>query len=280
MARNRVEPFTDKQVELVTTFADQAVIAIENARLLTETREALEQQTATAEILQVINRSPGNLAPVFGAMLEKGVRLSEAAFGLLCTFDGESFRTVAMHGVPSPYAEYLARTSLPFALGSGPARILAGERYHTVADFTGDPLTLSGDPHRRALVELGGARSGAAVPLRKDTALLGTFLVFRPQVRPFTEKQIALLENFAAQAVIAMENARLLTETREALEQQTATAEVLQVINSSPGNLAPVYDVILEKARKPVRRPDRQPGALRRRAVPGGCAARNSGTIP
>ena len=155
-----------------------------------------------------------------------------------------------MYGVPSAYADHLSREPFSFAPGSGPASILAGQPFHTVLDLATDPLTLSGDPTRRALVELGGARSGAAVPLRKESALLGIFLVFRPEVKPFSDKQIALLQNFAAQAVIAMENARLITETREALEQQTATAEVLQVINSSPGDLAPVFEVILEKAHK------------------------------
>jgi GAF domain-containing protein len=235
-----------------STLADSEQLIAKLHRQLTECRaerdEALQRETATTEVLQVINSSPGDLAPVFDAMLEKGVRLCEASFGLLCTFDGERLQIAAMRGVPAPYAEFLAGELLPFAPGSGPANILAGARFHTVTDFAADPLTLSGDPHRRALVELGGARSGAAVPLRKDAALVGMFLVFRPEVQPFTEKQIALLENFAAQAVIAMENARLLTETREALEQQTATTEVLQVINSSPGDLAPVFDAMLEKA--------------------------------
>ena len=235
-----------------STLADSEQLIANLHRQLAECRaerdEALQRETATTEVLQVINSSPGDLAPVFDAMLEKGVHLCEASFGLLCTFNGEGLQIAAMRGVPAPYAEFLAGELLPFARGSGPASILAGARFHTVTDFAADPLTLSGDPHRRALVELGGARSGAAVPLRKDAALVGMFLVFRPEVQPFTEKQIALLENFAAQAVIAMENARLLTETREALEQQTATAEVLQVINSSPGDLAPVFDAMLEKA--------------------------------
>ena len=219
LRKQEAGPFTQRQIQLLEAFAAQAVIAIENVRLLSETREALNQQIATAEVLQIINSSPGNLAPVFDAMLEKGIRLSEAAFGILCTFDGECFRTAAMRSIPPAYAEYLSHSPLTFAAGSGPAAVLAGQRYHTIADLAADPLTLSGDPTRRAVVELGGARTGLAVGLRKDGTLLGIFLVFRPEVRPFTEKQIGLLENFAAQAVIAMENARLLGELRERTDE-------------------------------------------------------------
>jgi PAS domain S-box-containing protein len=246
---NRIEvrPFSDKQIALLQNFATQAVIAMENARLITETREALEQQTATAEVLQVINSLPGDLAPVFEAMLEKALHLCDAQAGYFLRYDGEKYGLAAEKGLPAKLSRYMAHMDQPRP-GDANDRVLQGEAYIHTIDLKDTDSYRSGSPLRCATVDLGGIRTGLAVPLRKDGKLLGTFNVGRLEIHPFSERQIAIAQNFAAQAVIAMENARLINETREALEQQTATAEVLQVINASPGNLDPVFDTLLQKA--------------------------------
>ncbi len=253
--RQERQPFSEREIALMQAFAAQAVIAIENARVLSELRqrtaaleETIAQQAATTEVLEGINSSPGDLRPVFDTMLEKAMQLCEAAFGQLDTYDGKDFHTAAVRGVPAPFAEYRNRHPNSYGPGTGPARLLAGERILYHLDLKDEETYRSGEPNRRALVDLGGARSAIQVALRKDGTFLGFINLSRQEVRPFTDKQGALLQNFAAQAVIAMENARLLREQREALERQTATAEVLQVINASPGQLEPVFEVMLEKA--------------------------------
>jgi two-component system, NtrC family, sensor kinase len=216
LTRSEIRPFTDKQIEMVSTFADQAVIAIENARLITETREALEQQTANAEVLQVINASPGNLAPVFEAILEKAMHVCRASFGGLWTFEADRYVVAALHNVPKAYADFLRTTAVIPGPGSAPYRFLHGERsVIRNIDLAAEEPYRVGDPQRRALVELGGARSALQVPLCKDDTVIGVVTIYRQEVREFDERQIALLQSFAAQAVIAIQNARLLSELRE-----------------------------------------------------------------
>ena len=247
--RQEVRPFTDKQIELVQNFAAQAVIAIENTRLLNELRQSLEQQTATADVLRVISSSPGDLEPVFGAMLENAIRICEAKFGNMFLIEDGMFRTVAMHNAPAAYAN--ARTAGgPFRppADSGPGRLVSSQDVVHIADLKAEETYLRRDPFSVAGAELAGIRTLLAVPMLKDDALIGAIVIYRQEVRPFTDKQIDLVRNFAAQAVIAIENTRLLNELRELLQRQTATSEVLGVISSSPGELEPVFRSILENA--------------------------------
>jgi two-component system, NtrC family, sensor kinase len=247
--RQEVRPFTEKQIELLQNFAAQAVIAIENARLLNELRESLQQQTATADILKVISSSPGELKPVFQAMLQQATHLCDAKFGIVFRYDGGLFHPAASLDLPPPLAAFMAKQGA-FAPKTGQ---LFGQLCESKSVI--NVVDRANDPEPSPSFRYGGARSSIAVPMLKDDELFGALFIYRTEVRPFTDKQIELVKNFAAQAVIAIDNTRLLNELRqrtddlsEALDRQTATSEVLKVISSSSGQLEPVFESMLANA--------------------------------
>jgi signal transduction histidine kinase len=237
--RLETRPFSSKQIALLQTFADQAVIAIENVRLFNETKEALEQQTATSEVLKVISRSTFDLQPVLETLIENAARLCAADMGFLYRFDGDLQRIAAAHNIPAEFRDFVARNPVGPGRGSAVGRAILEGRPVLIHDVLADP------EYSYPGVGLGGYRTILGVPMLRSGVPVGVFSVARTHVLPFTEKQVELVTTFADQAVIAIENVRMLSETKEALEQQTATAEILRVISGSLTDTQPVFDAIV-----------------------------------
>jgi GAF domain-containing protein len=235
VSRYEPRPFTQRQIELVEGFSDQAVIAIENVRLFEEVQaktadlqESLQQQTATADVLKVISASPGELEPVFQAMLENAVRLCEAKFAMLFFYEDGEFRAVGHWNVPPAYGEYLVKNSIRADPKIPLGRVVMTKQAVQVADLLLDQSYLERFAGIVNVVELGGARTLLQVPMLKENELVGTIGIYRQEVRPFTDKQIALVQNFAAQGVIAIQNAHLLSELRQRTDDLTESLDDLR----------------------------------------------------